>query len=61
MVMYDDEEGKMIEWDDMPLALKQAINTEYEVVKNYPLMSINLALMELKEDARGLRPIEEIK
>ena len=58
--MRDDVEGSRIEWENMPIVLNQAIEQDYELVKNYPLMCINMALAGLTEEVEGLRPFEEI-
>ena len=60
IVMRDDVEGSRIEWENMPIVLNQAIEQDYELVKNYPLMCINMALAGLTEEVEGLRPFEEI-
>ena len=58
--MLDDEESKKIEWEGMPKSLMNTIIDDYETVKDYPLMCLNMAISEEKESIEGLRPKEEI-
>ena len=58
--MYDDEEGKHIEWEGMPKSMEQSIEQDYKMVKKYPLMCINMVLAEQLESIEGLRPHDEI-
>ena len=37
------------------------IEPDYETLRDYPLMCINMAMAEQIESAEGLRPYEEIK
>ena len=59
--MIDDEDGRQIEWEGLPTSLIMTIEQDYDMVKAYPLMCLNMAIQEEKESIEGLRPYEEIK
>ena len=58
--MLIDDENNCIEWEGMPRSLELSIEKNYELLKAYPLMYINMALSGLMEDTQGYRPLEEI-
>ena len=61
ITMVVDEDGGAIEWDGLPKSIDQNIEKDYETLKSYPLMCINMAMSEQIESAEGLRPYDEIK
>lgn len=61
ITMHDDEDSKKIEWENLPPNLRMAIETDYEEVKKHPLVFLNKALCEEKENEEGLRDQEELK
>lgn len=44
----------------MPRSLFMKLGQDVDVVRDYPLQMLNMALNECLEDVRGLRPDEEI-
>ena len=58
--MFIDEEGRAIEWDNLPKSLELNIQDDFETLKSYPLMCINMVLAEQIESVEGLRPHKEI-
>ena len=44
----------------MPRSIDVSMEKNYDLVKDFPLQMLNLALNELLEDERGMRPPEEI-
>ena len=59
--MIDDEDGRQIEWEGLPISIEQNIEGDYETLRAYPLMCINMAMSEQIESTEGLRPYDEIK
>ena len=59
--MIEDADGKKFEWEGLPTSLTMIIEQDYEMLKAYPLMCLNMAIQEEKESVEGLRPYEEIK
>ena len=59
--MIEDVDGKNFEWEGLPTSLTMNIEQDYEMLKAYPLMCLNMAIQEEKEMVEGLRPYEEIK
>ena len=60
--MIVDEEGQKVEWNgNFPETLKCNLETDFDMLKTYPLVCLNLVLNQQKENAEGLRPFEEIE
>ena len=58
--MVDDEEDRKIEWDGLPRSIEMNISQQYDVVKSYPIVAINMAIALERESREGLRPEREI-
>ena len=58
--MHLDEDGRIVEWDDLPLSLDVNMEQDYELVTSYPLEMLNFTLNELIDSTRGMRPHAEI-
>ena len=44
ITMVVDEDGKYIEWDNLPKSLELEISKDYEQVKAYPVACLNMVL-----------------
>ena len=58
--MFIDEDAKKIEWEGLPTTIAMIIEQDYEMVKSYPLVCINMAIAQEVESIEGLRPYAEI-
>ena len=61
VTMVLDEDNFAVEWDgNMPRSIETNLEKNYHLVKDFPLQMLNMALNNILEDERGMRPPEEI-
>ena len=59
--MQLDVEARKVEWDGLPRVLTMLIAQDYDLCTDHPLEMLNMALQELIDENRGMRPYTEIK
>ena len=59
--MVLDTDNNAVEWDgNMPRSIEANLEKNFHLVKDFPLQMLNMALNNILEDERGMRPPEEI-